>query len=347
MGTVTGLNRRSDDGQSPVADLLQDDFAPRFPWLGGDLQTLRYYFFPASEDLSAWPAERLSFPLPDAGGDALLAVLHRPHRATHRPLVILVHGLTGCEGSSYMFETTRSFLNLGYPVMRLNLRGAGPSRETCRRSYCGGSGDNVAAVLSALEIEEARRGVVLIGFSLGGTVMLHGLARYACAVPPICAVTVSTPLDLAPVIRRLMSPRNVLYHRWLLVRMKEAVIGGASEISPRQRAAVQDARNIYEFDNAFTAPHHGFADADDYYTRCSVAGLLDRIDIPLLLLHARNDPWIPAAPYEDVARDTPPNVTLMLTDDGGHVGFHDRRNATPWYNTVIQVYLERRLQVIR
>ena len=326
---------------SRAHEAIDFDFAPRFPWLGGDLQTLRYYFFPASEDLSAWPSERLSFPLPDGGGDALVAVLHRPNRVTDRPLVILVHGLTGCEGSSYMLETTRSFLNLGYPVMRLNLRGAGPSRETCRRSYCGGSGDNVAAVLSALDMEEARRGVVLIGFSLGGTVMLHGLARYACAVPPIWAVTVSTPLDLAAVIRRLMSPRNVLYHRWLLVRMKEAVIGGASEISPRQRAAVETARNIYEFDNAFTAPHHGFADADDYYARCSATGLLERIDIPMLLLHARNDPWIPATPYEDIARATPPNVTLMLTDDGGHVGFHDRRNDTPWYNTVIQAYLER------
>ena len=182
---------------------------------------------------------------------------------------------------------------------------------------------------------------MLIGFSLGGTVMLHGLARYACALPPICAVTVSTPLDLAAVIRRLMSPRNVLYHRWLLVRMKDAVIGGASEISPRQRADVEAARSIYEFDNAFTAPHHGFADADDYYARCSATGLLERIDVPMLLLHARNDPWIPATPYEDIARATPPNVTLMLTDDGGHVGFHDRRNATPWYNTVIQAYLER------
>ena len=337
------MDRRSDGGSTPLADLARADFAPRFPWLGGDLQTLRYYFFPASEDLSAWPAERLSFPIPDGGGDELLAVLHRPEHASDRPLVILVHGLTGCEGSSYMFETTRSFLALGYPVMRLNLRGAGPSRATCRRSYCGGSGDNVAAVLSALEIEEARHGVVLVGFSLGGTVILHCLAQRTAAVQPICAVTVSTPFDLAAVIRRLMSPRNVLYHRWLLARMKEAVIGGASEISTEQQAAVLEARSIREFDNAFTAPHHGFADCDDYYTRCSVTGLLERIDTPLLLLHAWNDPWIPADPYEDIRRNTPPNVTLLLTDDGGHVGFHDRHGATPWYNTVIQAYLERLL----
>ena len=315
-------------------------FAPRFPWLGGDLQTLRYYFFPASEDLSAWPAERLSFPVPGGDGDTMLAMLHRPHQTTDRPLVILVHGLTGCEGSSYMFETTRSFLALGYPVMRLNLRGAGPSRETCRRSYCAGSGDNLEAVLSALEIEEYRHGVVLIGFSLGGSVVLHCLARRAGGASPICAVTVSMPFDLAAVIRRLMRPRNTLYHRWLLARMKEAVVGGASEISPEQQAAVLDARSIREFDNAFTAPHHGFADCDDYYARCSVTGLPERIDTPLLLLHARNDPWIPADPYEDIRRNTPSNVTLLLTDDGGHVGFHDRRNATPWYNTVIQAYLE-------
>lgn len=316
-------------------------FAPRLPWLGGDLQTLRYYFFPASEDLSAWPSERVSFAVPD--GDTMLAVLHRPRHATDRPLVILVHGLTGCEGSSYMFETTRSFLGNGYPVMRLNLRGAGPSRETCRRSYCAGSGDNVEAVLSALEIDEARRGVVLVGFSLGGNVILHYLARYARVVSPICAVTVSAPLDVAAAIRGLMRPRNTIYHRWLLARMKEAVIGGASEISQGQRAAVLAAHSIREFDNAFTAPHHGFVDCDDYYTRSSVTGLLDGIDIPLLLLHARNDPWIPADPYEDIARSTPPNVTLMLTDNGGHVGFHDRHNTTPWYNIVIQAYLERRV----
>ena len=141
-----------------------------------------------------------------------------------------------------------------------------------------------------------------------------------------------------------MRPRNVLYHRWLLARLKESVIGSACEISPRQLAAVRDARSIYEFDNAFTAPHHGFTDADDYYARCSATGLPERIDTPLLLLHARNDPWIPAAPYEDIARDTPPNVTLVLTDDGGHVGFHDRHNATPWYNTVMRAYVENRLQ---
>ena len=319
---------------------MYPDFAARFPWLGGDLQTLRYYFFPCSEDLSAWPSERVSFPMPDGDGDALLGMLHRPDRATDRPLVILVHGLTGCEGSSYMFETTRSFLTRGYPVMRLNLRGAGPSRETCRRSYCAGSGDNLDAVLPALEIEEARRGVVLVGFSLGGTVILHYLAQNGRTVSPVCAVTVSAPLDLAAVICRLMSLRNTLYHRWLLARMKEAVIGGASTISPPQRAAVLAARSIREFDNAFTAPHHGFADADDYYTRCSVTGLLNRIDTPLLLLHARNDPWIPAAPYENIGSATPPNVTLVLADDGGHVGFHGRHRGTPWYNTVIQEYLE-------
>ena len=185
---------------------MYPDFVPRFPWLGGDLQTLRYYFFPASEDLSAWPAERLRFPLPESGGDALLAVLHRPNRPTDRPLVILVHGLTGCEGSTYMFETARSFLTLGYPVMRLNLRGAGPSRETCRGSYCAGSGGEIGAVLSALASEDVARGVVLVGFSLGGTVVLDYLARHPHPVSTICAVSVSAPLDLAAAIRRMIRP---------------------------------------------------------------------------------------------------------------------------------------------
>ena len=319
------------------------DFVPRFPWLGGDLQTLRYYFFPASEDLSAWPAERLRFPLPESGGDALLAVLHRPNRPTDRPLVILVHGLTGCEGSTYMFETARSFLTLGYPVMRLNLRGAGPSRETCRGSYCAGSGGEIEAVLSALASEDVARGVVLVGFSLGGTVVLDYLARHPHPVSTICAVSVSAPLDLAAAIRRMMRSRNVLYHRWILKRMKEAVTTGAAKISSRERADVLETRSIYEFDDTFTGPYNGFADAEDYYARCSVEGVLDRIETPLLLIHARNDAWISSVAYEHLRRDPLPHVTLALTDDGGHVGFHGRHGATPWYNTLMQAYLGRRL----
>ena len=317
-------------------------FAPRFPWLGGDLQTLRYYFFPARADLSPWPGRRLSFPLQDTGGDTLLAELHRPARAAGRPLVLLVHGLTGCEGSSYMLETARFFLAAGYPVMRLNLRGAGPSRDTCRGSYCAGSGGDVGAVLAALDAEDAGRGVALVGFSLGGAIVMDFLARRAQAVRPICAVTVSAPLALGAAVRRMMRPRNVLYHRWLLARMKAAVSTGAARVSGRERAAVLDARTIREFDDAFTAPRNGFADADDYYARCSVQGVLDRVETPTLLLQARNDPWIPSAPYEDVGRSARPHMAVALTEDGGHVGFHGRRSPTPWYNTVIHAYLEQR-----
>lgn len=357
-------------------------FSPRFPWLGGDLQTLRYYFFPPRADLSAWPAQRVSFPLQDTGGDTLLAALHRPVHAAAKPLVVLAHGLTGCEGSSYMLETARFFLTAGYPVMRLNLRGAGPSRDTCRGSYCAGSGGDIGAVLAALDADDARRGVALVGFSLGGAIVLDflarrmqsarprgadpgidagnavgeghlqataresgpgidaGSARRGNAALPICAVTVSAPLDLGAAVHRMMRPRNVLYHRWLLARMKDAVSTGALRVSGREGAAVRAARSIREFDDAFTAPRNGFADADDYYARCSVQGVLDRVETPTLLLHARNDPWIPSAPYEEASRNAQPHVTL--TNDGGHVGFHGRGNPTPWYNTVIQAFLEQR-----
>lgn len=355
-------------------------FSPRFPWLGGDLQTLRYYFFPPGADLSAWPAQRLSFPLQGTGGDTLLAALHRPASDAARPLVVLAHGLTGCEGSSYMLETARFFLTAGYPVMRLNLRGAGPSRDTCRGSYCAGSGGDIGEVLAALDADDARRGVALVGFSLGGAIVLDflarrvqsarprgsdpdagsavgeghlqamaresgpgidaGSARRGNAALPICAVTVSAPLDLGAAVHRMMRPRNVLYHRWLLARMKDAVSTGALRVSGRERAAVRAARSIREFDDAFTAPRNGFADADDYYARCSVQGVLDRVETPTLLLHARNDPWIPSAAYEEASRNVRTHVTL--TNDGGHVGFHGRGNPTPWYNTVIHAFLEQR-----
>lgn len=311
-------------------------FRPRFPWRGGDLQTLRNYLCPGGWDLSAWPSERLFFDTDDGSGDRLQGVLHR---RVDGPVAVLLHGLTGCEESFYVLETARFLLSQGVSVLRLNLRGAGPSRYTCRGHYCAGSSDDLAGILRQLPGDLVGRGLVVIGYSLGGNIVLKYLAEKPLAVEPLCAVVVSAPIDLAAASRRMMAPRNRLYHRWLLNRMSEEAAAGSAVLSDAERAAIAGARSVYAFDDRFVAPRNGYADADDYYRQCSAAGMLAEIGTPALLIHARNDPWIPAGAFEDIDAGALPKISLALADSGGHVGFHGRTGRTPWHNQCAYTYL--------
>ncbi len=138
----------------PVAARTEPEFppfAPRAPWWGGDLQTLRNVLVTRHARLDGYPAERLRLAINDGSGDVLLAVLNRPLApAAGRPLAVLVHGLTGTEDSFYLLNTAAHLLTLGFPVLRLNLRGAGPSRPLCRFQYHAGRSEDFAAALAAL-----------------------------------------------------------------------------------------------------------------------------------------------------------------------------------------------------
>ena len=124
-------------------------FRSRLPWWGRDLQTLRNYIVSIESSLAPFPAERVEFPTTD--GDRLLASLHRPTEDLGRPLVVLIHGLTGSEDSAYIRASTRYFLDQGYRVLRLNLRGAGPSKGVCRSRYHAGRSDDLRQVLGQMD----------------------------------------------------------------------------------------------------------------------------------------------------------------------------------------------------
>jgi uncharacterized protein len=124
-------------------------FRPRLPWWGPDLQTIRSVVV-KSRALDGHAGERLYFPFADGSDDRLAAVLNRPATATTKPLIALVHGLTGLEDSFYMRESAAHFLARGFPVLRLNLRGAGRSRPHCRTQYHAGSSDDLAHVFGSL-----------------------------------------------------------------------------------------------------------------------------------------------------------------------------------------------------
>ncbi len=257
-----------------------------------------------------------------------------------RPLVVLVHGLTGCEESFYVLNTAAHLLALGYAVLRLNLRGAGPSRPFCRFQYHAGRSEDFAAALAALPPGLAVHGVVAVGYSLGASMLLKYLGEQGGAAAVKAAVSVSAPLDLAEASRHLMRRRNALYQNYLLVQMKREATAPGAALSAGERAAIAAARSIWEFDHGFSAPRNGYAGAEDYYARNGARRFLDAIAVPTLVIHALDDPWIPPTAY--VAHEWQRNARLMplLTPRGGHVGFQGRDPRVAWHDLCIARFLE-------
>lgn len=322
------------------------------------MQTLRDWLVRAAPDLSPWPGQRLELPMRDGSGDRLLAMLHRPAAGpgaaggadsgvrADRPLVLLIHGLTGCEDSAYIRAGARHWLGRGHPVLRLNLRGAGPSRPTCLLHYHAGRSDDLRDALAALAALPALAGalsaggLIAVGYSLGGNMLLKYLGEEGAAAPFMAAASVSAPIDLAATTRRIQAPRNALYHRYILSRMKAEALAPVSALDGGMREAVRAARSIYAYDDAVVAPLNGFAGADDYYRKCMARRFLADIRVPTLLVHARNDPWIRPAPYLEFDWQANPALTPLLPQGGGHVGFHGRGAITPWHDRAIAAFVD-------
>jgi predicted alpha/beta-fold hydrolase len=304
-------------------------FAPLWPWIGGDLQTIRNWLVKPRPALEAWPAERCDFDMADGTGDVLHALLQRADESAQRPLVVLVHGLTGSGESGYMRVTAFHLLRAGYPALRLDLRGAGPMRGLTQQFYHAGRTADLDRVLRSLGDDLTARGIVMVGYSLGANLVLKYLAEQGANAPLLAGVSISAPIDLHSAQRQLSASRNSVYHHHLLRDMK------------RDRAAdVDDSiRTIIDFDDHVVAPANGFRDALDYYRQCSAGPRLGAIRRPTLLIHAADDPWIPVDDYRAVEWSGNPHLRPTLLDSGGHVGFHATGLPMPWHDAAMLQWL--------
>jgi uncharacterized protein len=308
-------------------------FVPRAPWLSGDLQTLRNWLRPQA----SLPGERLLLPLGD--GDALAVALNEPVNQARAPLIVLIHGLSGCEESAYIVASARHFLSLGYRVLRLNLRGAGPSRGSCGGHYHAGRSEDLRAALAVLR-DMGEGAFVLYAYSLGANMVLKALGEGGGLEGVLAAIAVSAPIDLAAASTQFAKRRNAPYQRWLLGHMRREALGRGARLSEAERRAIASAKSVRAFDDGFVAPRHGFADADDYYASSSALPYLARIATPTLVIHAEDDPWIPAAAYRRQDWSNPA-LSLLMPLSGGHVGFHGAGSAIPWHDRCAEVFLKR------
>jgi hypothetical protein len=307
---------------------------------------LRNTFVTARPDLSAFAAQRLILPVADGSGDRLAALLQHPHGGRQRPLAVLIHGLSGTEDSAYMCASAAALLGAGHPVLRLNLRGAGPSRPLCRLQYHAGRSADLRDALSGLDAALLDGGVLLVGYSLGGNMLLKFLAEYSARFPVLGAVAVSAPLSLADASQRMLARRNRVYQWHLLRGLQAESLGSGAALSVDEQYRVRAARSILEFDDRFVAPRNGYADAAAYYAENSSARYLGAVRVPTLIIHALDDPWIPPDAYRSVAWREHPQLIPLLPDGGGHVGFHGRDSRVPWHDRcVVQFFAGRSAEV--
>jgi predicted alpha/beta-fold hydrolase len=179
---------------------------------------------------------------------------------------------------------------------------------------------------------------VLVGYSLGGNVVLKLLGEGAA--PGVrAAASVSAPIDLAAAALSLLRRRNLLYHRHILAGVKREAL--AAHPDEAARTAIGSARTLVAFDDAFTAPRNGFADAADYYARASARRHLAAIGVPTLVIHALDDPWIPGESYTSFAWARNPRLVPLLPRSGGHVGFVGRDRSRAWHDLCLLRFLER------
>ncbi len=325
----TGLQRFLSAANLPL-------FEPRFPWIGGDLQTLRNSF--VHKPASLEPDERILAPI-DVGAINIAANHPEEGVALNRALV-LVHGLGGGEDSSYMVSAARSFLNSGYSVYRMSYRGVGPSAETSQGPYSAGLTSDLRAVLRRVGKHRPDSTIYLMGFSLGGQLSLRMLGegdvpgsapgKISGNAPGGVAacVTVSAPLDLATSQKKLERRRNHFYSRYVVDNMKNDLAGLSH---PKVKVDPKMLTSVWAFDQHVIAPVFGFKSAADYYARVSCLPLLNRIDTPTLAVHAADDPWIPVEDYRRAVWPDNAPAGAVITPSGGHVGFHVSGDKKPWH----------------
>jgi len=253
--------------------------------------------------------------------------------------IVLVHGLEGSGDSGYMRGLSAAALHAGFAAHRFNMRTCGGTAHLCNTLYHAGLTADLLAVVRALHAE-GRGPIFLVGFSLGGNVVLKLAGELAESGSPllhsICAV--STPLDLAACARRIAQPENRFYERRFVRRMR-ARLCATGRYRPGDLAAL---RSVMAIDDRITAPSFGFGNAENYYRTQSSLRYLDAIRVPTLLIQAKDDIFIPFEIFSAPALLANPCIQLHVTGHGGHVGFIGRRPHRFWLHDAIMEWIAKR-----
>jgi uncharacterized protein len=256
-------------------------------------------------------------------------------------LAIISHGLEGSSHDDCVRGMATRLQRKKWDVLAWNFRGCGLEPNRLVRSYHSGETGDLAAVIALAAARYSR--IALIGFSLGGNVTLKYLGEGGCHPAVVAGIAISVPIDL-------MACANAIDHRWTnriylrrflsklmpKIQAKALLFPDRLDVRPSHRI-----RTLREFDNLYTAPIHGFRDAEEYWQKSSSRRYLEGIRVPVLLLNARDDPFLTleSLPYAEAEKN--PQLFLEAPKSGGHVGFIDlASNFRRWHESRSLEFLE-------
>jgi predicted alpha/beta-fold hydrolase len=258
-----------------------------------------------------------------APGTQLLAECLLEPSAPRRPTLVIVHGLEGSSRSPDILNLAVKAAAARMNVVCLNLRCCGNTMHLSPTLYNGGMSDDVMMVVKALKEGDGLQNIFLVGYSLGGNIILKLAGELGSEGPEylsgICAI--SPAIDLDACVQLMEKGVNRFYEQRFLIGLKQK-IRQKNKLFPERYPLTHlpGVRTIRAFDTAYTAPDGGYSSAEDYYSKASSISLLDKISVPTLMIVAKDDPMVPFSIFSSPTLNNP-SIRMMVTDFGGHGGF--------------------------
>ena len=316
--------------------ILDSTYRPPFGFGNGHVQSIYPALWRKVRKVD-WQRERIDTP----DGDFL--DLDCAGSGSER-VAILSHGLEGHANQPYISGMARALKKCGWDVVAWNCRGCSGEPNRRLQFYHSGSSDDLGTVLDHVLASGKWREVALVGFSLGGNQTLKLLGELGDTVDErvVGAVAFSVTCDLAASSIRLGEWQNQIYMARFMKTLRQKVIT-KERLFPGQLdlTGLEDMRTFKQFDDRYTAPLHGFADAEDYWAKCGSVRFIDSIRVPTLLVNALDDPFLGGRcfPREEAASN--PHLHLETPARGGHVGFVTfGQEGEYWSETRATAFLE-------
>ncbi|AVR44659.1 alpha/beta hydrolase [Christiangramia fulva] len=249
-----------------------------------------------------------------------------------RKAIILLHGLAGNSTRPYMKGMAKVFNKKGWDAISVNLRGCSGEMNRLYRSYHAGVTNDLGEIINHILSLSKYEKIVLLGFSLGGNIVLKYLAeRDKIPSEIVSGIGISVPCDLAGSLGAINKMRNFVYAQRFLVNLKEQLLQRAEKFPEKVNpVAIKKCRSLRDIDDLYTSKAHGYKNASDYYRQASSLYSLEKIKIPSLLINAKNDSFLSEESYPYKKAEHSPYFHLETPVYGGHVGFITKNG--PFYH---------------
>lgn len=296
-------------------------FVPPLLLRNPHLMTLVPRYWVRGTLLAGMPVERRFFTT--APDTQLLGYCHWQLERRSAPTAVLVHGLEGCADSHYMHGLAAKAYRAGFNVIRMNQRTCGGTEHLSPTLYNSGLSGDYCAIVRELAAVESLDRIWLVGYSMGGNLVLKAAGELGKEAPALAGVAAVCPnIDPTQCVRALEEPRNWIYHRHFLVRLKARLRRMAALFPGKwDLTGLDGIDRISEFDDRYTAPDGGYRNAPDYYDRAGARHTLDAVAVSSLIITAQDDPFIPYAMFTAPSVQRHPRIRLVAPPHGGHCGF--------------------------